>query len=771
MAVKTVRALINNADFPFAYTYAGRTVLDLTDLNARMPGSFYGSQENVEYGVPQLIYCENILPYAKGIFSVGFGQQAQPYSIKQYFGASIADDPDFGACALLLYFDGADNSTTLVDSSPSPVTFTVYGDAKIAADIKLAGSGAGKFDGVLDAWDAPLPAKLQIRTNMFTIEGAAYLTGLGVNRHFIQLGDSGAAGGFAIRVGATNQLEIIDIGGAGYTLGGNVSFTAGTMIRWAVTRDAAGTIRGFINGTLLNNPWVAHGVDYAQSTAERLTISGPGYLMAGRLDDIRVYNGVCKYVADYAMPPLISYTLDSTAFNQAIILRDSAENLTLFSPGNGQNYTYKHSTDTWSAHSAFTFTGELVTRAYVNGRTLICYEGTKVIEYNAATDTFSTLTLILPAGYTMADIRGIGSAQNYLLAFTKLEVLWCSPLNILDFSDIDRGAGGQIPTDIKGQITALLSVSGGFIVYTARNAIGATFTNQAAAPFVFSEIKNAGGVNSFERVTADAHESGHYAWTSVGMQKISLQAAIPFAPQLTDFLVGQNYETWNPTTKEVELSEIGSAYSVRVNYVAGRYVVISYGQERNKFDAAFFFDVALQRWGKVVISHSDVFMYPYPTSAGNFFYDDLSTYFYDDLGENTYDDLDVVRVQVTPPKHGIAFLQNDGSIYILATDFTQSSSQGVAIFGHFQATREAKVTLQGFQLEGTGFDVVEPTVTVLASQWGMDRTWTYAQGVDNQTTNWRRYACRITGENVDIALEGNFVLSGLMANVGNHGYR
>lgn len=542
MAVKTIRALINSAKFPFAYTYAGRSVVDLQDLNSRMPGDFYGERENVEYGVPQLIFADNVLPYAKGVFSVGFQEQA----------------PTFIA--------------------------------------------------------------------------------------------------------------------------------------------------------------------------------------------------------------------ESSAFTQAIILRDAQENLTLFCPALGSNYIYSHATLSWTSKSPFTFTGELITRAYVNGRTFVCYEGVKVVEYDAGTGTMNTLVLTLPAGYTMADIRGIGGAQNYLLLFTKLEVLWCSPLNILNFADIDRGAGGQIPTDIKGQITAIHPADGGFIVYTARNAIGATYTNQAAAPFVFSEVKNAGGVNSFERVAADSTGGGHYAWTSSGLQKITLQSAVPFAPDLTDFLVGKNYETWDATAKAVVRTDISAAYSVRMNYVAGRYVTVSYGFERNRFLGAFVYDTALDRWGKVTVEHSDVFMYPYPTSAGNFFFADLEPYTFADLGENTFADLDVVRVQVTPPKQGIAFLKPDGGIAMVITDFTQTTANGVAVFGHFQLDREAKCTLQGFQAEGTGFEA-EPTVTVLVSQWGMDRTWTYAQDIDNQTENWRRYACRVTGENVDIAFEGNFVLSGLIANLGRHGYR
>lgn len=538
MSTREARALINSANFPLIYALAGRSILDLNDLNARMPGTFYGTSDSMEFGVPQLLYCENILPYAKGIFSVGYGQQS--------------------------------------------------GDA----------------------------------------------------------------------VPATNL------------------------------------------------------------------------------------------------------------FDHAIVLRDADENLTLFCPAGGANYVYSQAAGTWAQKSPFTFTGDLVTRAYVNGRSFICYEGTKVCEYDAVAGTLNTLTLTLPVGYTMSQIRGIGGASNYLLLFTDLEVLWCSPLNILDFADIDHGSGGQIPNDLRGKITAILPISGGFTVFTARNAVGATYTNQAAGPFVFKEVAGSGGVPSYEQITADLNGVYQYVWSSVGLQRINLQKAEQFNPPMTDFLTGQIWEEWDTVNKKVVTTQIASSYTVKLSHVAGRYLVVSFGQERRKYDAAFIYDEGLERWGKLKIEHADVFMYPYLTSAGDYFYADLPG-FYSDLNDNTYSDLDVVRLQVVQPRHGIGFMTMGGAISIMSTTFTQADASGVALFGHFQLNREKMVTVQACNVAGFG----HMDVNVLVSLRGTDRTYTTGVYLNEATGTLWQNNLRKTGENVDVAIEGSYVLSDLILEIAQHGSR
>ena len=464
---------------------------------------------------------------------------------------------------------------------------------------------------------------------------------------------------------------------------------------------------------------------------------------------------------------ITAYTGPVTDFDQAMTLRDANENLFTFSPGGGKNYVLNSTSGAWTSVGAFTFTNYLVTHAYVNGRTFICYEKTKIIEYNAGTGLFTTLSLTLPAGVTIANIRGIFGSSNYLLFFTDITVYWSTPANVLDFATVDQGAGQQTPLDVKGQITCGLPCAGGFIVYTARNAVGATFTNNGNSPFVFKEVANAGGVPSWERVTASADgNSGHYAFTSAGLQKLNLSGADTLYPEATDFLVGNQYERWNQTTKLVDTFPVGGAFSVKLAFLANRFLIISYGTSRNEFEDALVLDTSLERWGKLRVNHVDCFLYAYPTLASSYDYSQLPG-LYSDMSEDSYADLDSTRLQVTPAKRGIAFLKSNGQVDILATDFAQTSTSGLAIFGRIEQNRQRMTTLTNVELDG----LRSGNVYSLPSEKGKNRDSSRLLPQVDVADDYVKCDEYFTARNFDIAVEGTFMLSNLQARVRNHGYR
>jgi hypothetical protein len=457
-----------------------------------------------------------------------------------------------------------------------------------------------------------------------------------------------------------------------------------------------------------------------------------------------------------------------TTADQCIQLRDVNENIRSFVPAAGANYVYNTGTSTWSSISSFSFTGSLVTRAYVAGRTFICYEKARIIEYNTGTGLFDTIALTYPPGVTIANVRGIGAASNYLLFFTDFGVYWCSPLNLLEFSDINQGAGNQTPADIKGQITAILNVSGGAIIYTARNAIGVTYTNNAATPFVFKEINNAGGVANWEHVTPEADETGHYIYGTNGLQLVGLSRAVTLFPEITDFLTGGQVETWNSSTKTVDRSNSAAAFSVKLAFLSGRFLVISYGPGTTNFSYALIYDTALKRWGKIKLDHVDAFTYGYAAGTGSYTYDTLTGNYDEYLVD--YAALGLFYLAVTPPKQGMAFLQANGVIQILQPQFIQTLNSGVMIIGRIQTRHGRKTTMQFVDIDGVKTPNA-PTVTLLPSQSGLDRDTPVAMTLFSTTGNQRRYNKRLTAENIDVAIEGTFVLSSFLATVSQHGSR
>ena len=209
---------------------------------------------------------------------------------------------------------------------------------------------------------------------------------------------------------------------------------------------------------------------------------------------------------------------------------------------------------------------------------------------------------------------------------------------------------------------------------------------------------------------------------------------------------------------------------MKLAFLVGRYLVISYGQAmQNQFEACLFYDVVLDRWGRVVIEHCDVFMYPYPTFASSYFYSQVPG-FYVDMGDVTYADMDSSRLVALPAKRGIAFLKNTGEVDLLNTDLAQAGSAGVAIFGRIQSIRQRALTLLNVELDAVKSGAF--TCTLLPSaEDGEERGAPIPMPLAYSSGQARRFESYETALNFDVAIEGPFVLNNMLVRVKNHGYR
>ena len=111
-------------------------------------------------------------------------------------------------------------------------------------------------------------------------------------------------------------------------------------------------------------------------------------------------------MSTYFIPQVSAF--GGTAFDQGIILRDSNENNSLLVPANGLNYLLNPNTGVWMSSLPFTPTGKLITRAYVQGRTFICYEKQKIFEYDGTTQTLidQTAAFTFSTGYSIGVYSG-----------------------------------------------------------------------------------------------------------------------------------------------------------------------------------------------------------------------------------------------------------------------------------------------------------------------------------------------------------------------------
>lgn len=471
------------------------------------------------------------------------------------------------------------------------------------------------------------------------------------------------------------------------------------------------------------------------------------------------------FVEEY--PP---YDPPANDFDQLWVVRSDVGTDVSFSPGRGKNYVYHNVDLGWVAYNSFAFdpSNKNITWGYVDGRTLIFYERTKLIEWSPALPGMVDLVLTLPPGFDISDILGNSAASNYHLLFTENTILWSSLANILDFADTDLGAGSQIPIDLKGRITAVRPIAGGFMIYTTKNVVAASFTNDASRPFAFREVQNSGGVNGSEQVTGEANAVGHYTYGTAGVQLVTLQRAETVFPEAADFLISPEMDVWNPTTKTVDTTPLSGTTLPKLQYLASRYLFISYGSGGGIFTHALVYDTALQRWGKLKIDHVDINLLPLDALGGPLRYYQLV---------HEYDFYDMAYAQLNYPadpppglRQNFGFLQKDGTVMLLVSNLDAALGGAVAVFGRCQLQRNKNVTIHKIETEGVVQEPV-PSILILSSETGARRdtvTEAVAVSVDD---NYIRADARVTAQNADIAIEGNFQLTTLIVEAASHGSR
>lgn len=504
----------------------------------------------------------------------------------------------------------------------------------------------------------------------------------------------------------------------------------------------------------------------------------------------------------------------ATDFDQIFPIRDADENTILFSPAKGKNYIYDEVAAAWTADwsiinvllaltapsavsntSPNTTATAKVTRAYVEGHTFICYSrllATHIPQppianfeaslYTWDPDTLAlylvhptelgAIPLVLNLGIPLGEIDGVSSSNGYLIVWSGLTVYW-APFNgtAFDFELYANGevtgAGNQIPEDLLGPITACVPVSGGFIIFTTKNAVAAFYNaNNFASPWIFKAVANAGGLESFEQASVEGAVGLLYAYTTGGLQKITLNSAESDFPDVTDFLGGHFLESFN--TGDLTLSEgsFTTEYFVKVTFCGQRFLAVSYGTYPGVYSYCLIYDSSLKRWGKLRIVHRDCFSYSYGVRDAEVTYNMLQDIPYESL-DIPYEDMIIEGGALTYPRQAVAFLKETGEVVVAVMDYRDPDdiSEAFVVVGKNQFSRSRLSTLHELEVEGlkTGGQVAcwrsvngatfeTADVGVLREQTQQYSEW----GFDN-----------ITGKNITFYIKGDFTLTTLIAHISN----
>lgn len=453
-----------------------------------------------------------------------------------------------------------------------------------------------------------------------------------------------------------------------------------------------------------------------------------------------------------------------THFDRAFSIRDAEGRRGVFVPAGGAAYVYNAVQAAWYRFNLFVAdeigTTTVVTTAFVQGRQFICFQSYGLYEYNFVANT---LTNVPMTGLSNTAVTGIAASSGYLLAFGGQDNLyWSSLTNPVDFvTSLVTGAGSGTVLDLRGQQTAYLPITNGFIVYSTANAVQATYTGNLQIPWNMKEIPGSGGVIHAEHVTFEENLHYHYAWTSNGLLKVEKSVAANAYPQVTDFLTSQIFEDFDYAANTLTAEKLTANLSVKLTHVGNRYLIVSYG--KTGYTHALIYDETLERWGKLKIEHLDCFPWNSPNLFGVITYQMMlaANTMYEDLLHTSYADLLSQQKLVTQARRDIAFLQKDGTVVLLDFSFAPTDSEGVLILGKFQLARNSDFTLHKVELEST------PMTTEGSNfehYW-----WTSYNGktlaslqtspvLVEEAENLRVYEGRVTGINHSLVIKGVFAM-------------
>jgi hypothetical protein len=208
-------------------------------------------------------------------------------------------DPYRSQVSLLLHGDGANGSTTITDSSPTPKTVTAVGNAQISTAQSKFGGSSIAFDGNGDYLTIPASADFSFGTENFTVEFWYYHLG-GTDKGLFA-NNSGSGVGVNFLVGALGSFRIYN-----GTSGGNVAdFSASPALNtWqhvAVVRQN-GTVTLYVSGAASGTAnWA--GVNAGNvATFSVGAAYGNARFANGYMDEFRVTKNIARYTSNFTPP-------------------------------------------------------------------------------------------------------------------------------------------------------------------------------------------------------------------------------------------------------------------------------------------------------------------------------------------------------------------------------------------------------------------------------------------------------------------------------------
>lgn len=386
------------------------------------------------------------------------------------------------------------------------------------------------------------------------------------------------------------------------------------------------------------------------------------------------------------------------------------------------------------------------------------YEVTSTITGNI-TLTNVTATVTPLNFFTTNSIHSICASNNYLIAQNTTTTFWSSTTTPVDFvSSLVSGAGQIDPNNSDDALLYLRESSNGFYIYAANICIHAQYTGNARYPWKFVPVKNSTGI----------YGNGLWcSWGSVASQvqyvieknkyikAIQGSEATAVAPEVSDFLGKAPMQELFTYAADAFTPELRVTGTPSIYCFLDRYVIVSingtreFGASTDKYTHAIVFDTVLNRYGRLKIDHTFLFV----VSLSN------ETLAFVNKQNNTIKFLSFDIYQNVVPFAGL----------------TWESAQGVLVLGKFQYARSRKIQIEEIEIEGPQNEAVLPapnfSCVLLPSLNGRTFDAPVIPYQVSLTGGLASYNCHTVGQNVSVVLKGAFSVNTLQLKFSPRGDR
>lgn len=217
-----------------------------------------------------------------------------------------------GACdvyyhqvSLLLHCDGANNSTTFTDSSPSPKTVTAVGNGKLTTTSPKFGSACGNFAASGDYITVPANAAFNFGTGDWTIEFWVKSTNTARCDPAWQNAISTTTGNWELILNniSSGSMEWWE-GNFGKISATGTGWNDGNWHHHAITRSG-NSVRMFLDGVQKGSTYTTSYTYGSSSVGVVFSTDGQSHTTApilGQMDEIRITKGVARYTANFTPP-------------------------------------------------------------------------------------------------------------------------------------------------------------------------------------------------------------------------------------------------------------------------------------------------------------------------------------------------------------------------------------------------------------------------------------------------------------------------------------